>query len=290
MRMKAYIKLARPHHWIKNLLVLLPLLCSGHVLEPERFARGLWGFLAFSLMASAIYCINDVRDREKDRNNPAKCRRPVASGEIAPAGALCFGGVLFLLAVLCGVLAAGREPWAYGALGAYFLLNLAYSLGLKNVPLLDIAVLVSGFLLRMLYGGQVTDIVPSKWLCLTVVSASFYLGLGKRRGELRNQSTMARSVLRYYSESFLDRSMYMCLSLAVMFYALWTMDPLTVLRVGSEGLIWTVPLVILICMKYSLDVEGQSDGDPVEVLLSDKVLLLMALLLAAVVGFMIYGI
>lgn len=288
--MKAYIKLARPHHWIKNFLVLLPLLCSGHVLEAERLLRGIWGFFAFSLMASAIYCINDVKDREKDQSNPAKCSRPVAAGVIPPAGALCFGGVLFLLSVLCGVFAAGREPWGYVALGAYFLLNLAYSLGLKNVPLLDIAVLVSGFLLRMLYGGQVTEIVPSKWLCLTVVSASFYLGLGKRRGELRNQSTIARSVLRYYSESFLDRSMYMCLSLAVMFYALWTMDALTVARVGSEGLIWTVPLVILICMKYSLDVEGQSDGDPVEVLLGDKVLLLMALLLAAVIGFMIYGI
>lgn len=288
MRMKAYIKLARPHHWIKNFLVLLPLLCSGHVMEPDRLIRGLWGFLAFSLMASAIYCINDVKDREKDRSNPAKCRRPVASGAIAPGAALGFGGVLLALSVVCGILAAGREPWAYAALGAYFLLNLAYSLGLKRVPLLDIAILVSGFLLRMLYGGQVTDIVPSKWLCLTVVSASFYLGLGKRRGELRSQSSTARSVLRYYTESFLDRNMYLCLSLAVMFYALWTMDALTVARVGSEGLIWTVPLVLLICMKYSLDVEGQSDGDPVEVLLGDKVLLLMALLLAAVIGFMIY--
>lgn len=286
--MKAYIKLARPHHWIKNLLVLLPLLCSGHFLETDRLSRGLWGFLAFSLTASAIYCINDVKDREKDRENPAKCRRPVASGAIAPSRALGFGGVLLVLAVFCGILAAGRQPWAYAVLGAYFLLNLAYSLGLKNVPLVDIAVLASGFLLRMLYGGQVTDIALSKWLCLTVVSASFYLGLGKRRGELRSQADKARAVLRYYSESFLDRNMYMCLSLSVMFYALWTMDALTVMRVGSEGLIWTVPLVILICMKYSLDIEGQSDGDPVEVLLHDKILLLLVLLLGAIIGGMIY--
>lgn len=286
--MKAYIKLARPHHWIKNLLVLFPLLCSGHFLEPDRLIRGCWGFLAFSLMASAIYCINDVKDREKDRENPAKCHRPVASGAIAPAQALGFGAVLLVLAVFCGILAAGREPWAYAALGAYFLLNLFYSLGLKNIPLVDIAVLASGFLLRMLYGGTVTDIVLSKWLCLTVVSASFYLGLGKRRGELRSQSGSARAVLRYYSESFLDRNMYMCLSLAVMFYALWTMDALTIARVGSEGLIWTVPLVILLCMKYSLDIEGQSDGDPVEVLLHDKLLLLLALLLGAIIGGMIY--
>lgn len=286
--MKAYIKLARPHHWIKNFLVLLPLLCSGHFLEPERLICGLWGFLSFSLLASAIYCINDVKDREKDRQNPAKCRRPVASGEITPSRALIFGGVLLVLAIACEILAAWGNLWCHAALGAYFLLNLAYSLGLKNVPLVDIAVLVSGFLLRMLYGGAVTDIVLSKWLCLTVVSVSFYLGLGKRRNELRNQSGEGRAVLKYYSESFLDRNMYMCLALAVMFYALWTMDALTVARVGSEELIWTVPLVILICMKYSLDIEGQSDGDPVEVLLHDRVLLLLALILGVVIGIMIY--
>lgn len=287
--MKAYIKLARPHHWIKNFLVLLPLLCSGHFLETRRLARGLWGFLAFSLLASAIYCINDVKDRERDRENPAKCRRPVASGEIAPSRALLFGGVLLVLAVGCELLAARTNPWCHVALGAYFLLNLAYSLGLKHVPLVDIAVLASGFLLRMLYGGAVTDIVLSKWLCLTVVSASFYLGLGKRRNELRNQTGEGRPVLRYYSESFLDKNMYMCLALAVMFYALWTMDALTVARAGSEGLIWTVPLVLLICMKYSLDVEGQSDGDPVEVLLHDRILVLLVLLLGLVIGCMIYG-
>lgn len=287
--MKAYLKLARPQHWIKNFLVLLPLLCSGHVLEWQRLEGGVWGFLAFSLLASAIYCVNDVKDAEKDRQNPSKCRRPVASGAIEPPRALVFGGILLVLAVGCGVLAGGKNPWCYGALGAYFLLNLAYSLGLKNVPLLDIAVLVSGFLLRMLYGGAVTGIVPSKWLCLTVVSASFYLGLGKRRNELRNQKGQTRAVFRYYSESFLDRNMYMCLALAVMFYALWTMDAQTVARVGSDGLLWTVPLVILICMKYSLDVEGQSDGDPVEVLLHDRVLLFLAVLLGAIIGILIYG-
>ena len=287
--MKAYLKLARPHHWVKNLLVLLPLLCSGQVAEWVRLRRGLWGFLAFSLLASAIYCVNDVKDAEKDRQNPSKCSRPVASGAVSDRGALIFGGLLLCGAALCGVLAAGTDYPSYVLLGAYFILNLGYSLGLKNVPLLDIAVLVSGFLLRMLYGGAVTDIALSKWLCLTVVSASFYLGLGKRRNELRNRKEDSRAVLKYYSESFLDRNMYMCLSLAVMFYDLWAMDGMTVTRVGSERLIWTVPLVILICMKYSLDVEGQSDGDPVEVLLHDRVLLLMGLLLAAVIGVSIYA-
>ena len=283
-----YIKLARPHHWIKNVLVLLPLLCSGQFLEWERLRHALWGFLAFSLLASAIYCINDIRDRDKDRNSTTKCHRPIASGAVTVPKALVFCGGLLLGALGCGYLAAGLEPGCWLAFGAYFVLNLGYSLGLKNMPLIDIAILVSGFLLRILYGGAVTDIVLSKWLCLTVMAASFYLGLGKRRGEIRGQKGDTRAVLRYYSESFLDKNMYMCLALAVIFYALWTVDALTVARVGSENLVWTVPLVILICMKYSLAVEGESDGDPVEVLLHDRLLLGLALLLAVIVIAVIY--
>lgn len=286
--MKPYIKLARPHHWIKNLLVLLPLMCSGQMLQWERLRHGLWAFLAFSLLASAIYCINDIRDREKDRLNPSKCHRPIASGAIGVPQALIYCGVLLALALVCGYLAAGSSPLAWLWLGAYYLLNLGYSLGLKNLPLVDIAILVSGFLLRMLYGGAVTGIELSKWLCLTVIAMSFYLGLGKRRGERIGGKAESRAVLKFYSESFLDKNMYMCVALTVMFYALWTVDALTVARVGSEALIWTVPLVILICMKYSLDVEGESDGDPVEVLLHDKLLLFMGLALALIIFLVIY--
>lgn len=286
--MKNYIKLARPHHWMKNALVLLPLLCSGQVMEWARLRAGLWGFLAFSLLASGIYVINDIRDREKDRLNTTKCHRPIAAGKIKVPQAIVYCVILLLLALTCGYLAAGTRTYAWLAFGGYFLLNLGYSMGLKNVPLVDIAILVSGFLLRMVYGSAVTEIVLSKWLCLTVISMSFYLGLGKRRGELLGQKGNTRAVLKYYSQGFLDKNMYMCVALTVMFYSLWTVDALTVERVGSENLIWTVPLVILICMKYSLDVEGDSDGDPVEVLLRDKVLLLLGGVLALSIFLLIY--
>lgn len=286
--MKDYIRLARPHHWIKNLLVLLPLLCSGQFLERHRLLRGLWAFLAFSFLASAIYCINDVRDRERDRKHETRRLRPVASGAVSVPGALIFCGVLLLGAAACGAGAGRGLARSYGILGVYFLLNLGYSLGLKNIPMVDIAILVSGFLLRMVYGSAVTEIVLSKWLCLTVLAASFYLGLGKRRNELVGDHDGSRTVLQYYSEGFLDKNMYMCLALAVMFYALWTVDPMTVERVGSEGLIWTVPLVILIFMKYSLNIEGESDGDPVEVLLHDKLLLGMAAVLGLIIIAVLY--
>lgn len=286
--MKQYIKLARPHHWMKNALVILPLLCSGQVGEWSRLSSAIWGFFAFSLLASGIYVVNDIRDREKDRANSTKCHRPIASGAIKIPQAVVYAVALFLIALVCGYMASGLDVRSLLFLGLYFLLNLGYSFGLKDVPLVDIAILVSGFLLRMLYGGALTDIVLSKWLCLTVIAMSFYLGLGKRRGELLGQKNDTRAVLKYYSQSFLDKNMYMCVALTVLFYSLWTVDPLTVERAGSENLIWTVPLVILICMKYSLNVEGDSDGDPVEVLLHDKVLLLLGAILAMMIFAMIY--
>lgn len=286
--MRQYIKLTRPHHWIKNVLVLLPLICSGQLLLWEKLQRGIWAFLAFSMLASAIYCINDIRDREKDRNNPAKCSRPLAAGTLRVSQALICCGVLLGLAVLFGYLAGGWNGRAWLWLCLYFLLNLGYSMGLKDVPLIDIAILVSGFLLRMFYGGTVTEIELSKWLCLTVIAMSFYLGLGKRRGERLGGKTEGRKVLKFYSDNFLNQNMYMCVALTVIFYALWTVDPLTVERVGGETLIWTVPLVILICMKYSLDVDAESDGDPVEVLLHDALLLLLGVGLGLIVFLIMY--
>ena len=245
--MRAYLELARPHHWVKNLLILLPLVFSGRLGEWPLTGQALAAFVSFSLAASAIYCVNDVRDAEKDRRNPAKQHRPVAAGRVSPRGALGFCGLLLALAVLSGIPAAGSRPMGWLWLGLYLLLNLGYSLGLKDLPLVDVAILASGYLLRILYGGAITGIELSKWLCLTVIAMSFYLGLGKRRGELMS-GTGSRAVLRYYSERFLGYNMYMCVALAVLFYALWTVDPLTVARAGGEGLVWTVPLVLLICM------------------------------------------
>ena len=286
--MKHYIRLARPKHWVKNILVLLPLICSGQLMDTGKLQRVLWAFLAFSFLASAVYCINDVRDRDKDRANPAKSGRPVASGAVSVHGALGLCGGLLALSVLCGILSGGADPVSWCYLGLYLLLNLGYSLGLKNLPLIDVAILAFGYLLRMLYGGRVTDIWLSQWLCLTVIAISFYFGLGKRRGEKLGVSGEKRLVLAFYSEGFLNSNMYMCATLAVVFYAMWAVDDQTIARTGSDMLVWTVPLVILLLMKYSLDIEGDSSGDPIEVLLQDKLLLTLGLLLVALIGWMIY--
>ncbi len=276
---KNFLRLIRARHYMKNILVLLPLIFGRQLTNAPVRAAALWGFASFCLLASAVYIFNDLLDVRSDRMHPTKRYRMIASGAVSPRAAGILAAVLLarsagLCWLACGAGLAGWAAWA-----AYALLNVGYSLGLKRVPVLDIAVLVSGFLLRVLYGSAVTGIEISKWMYLTVIAVSFYLALGKRRGELIQQGDAMRAVLAHYTPAFLTQNMYMCLTLSVAFYALWSVDPVTVAATRTGALVWTVPVIILLLMRYSMIVEGSSDGDPIEVILSDPLLLVLAGLL-----------
>ena len=285
--MKYYLQEMRVHHYIKNLLVFAPLVCSGQFLNPDKLLPSIYAFLSFCFISSAVYFINDIRDIEKDRNHPTKCNRPIAAGHISVRAATCFTLALIVLAILFNCLCF--HPFATVLLVLYFLLNLGYSFGMKNIPLLDVTILAAGFLIRALYGSVVTGIEMSDWLYLVILSAAFYLGLGKRRNELKRQGNdETREVIGKYSFSFLDSNMYICMALVFVFYALWTMDAKTIEAYHGSRLIWTVPVVMLIFMKYSMTVEGNSDGDPVEVLIHDKVLLGLCALYLVLMTVLLY--
>ena len=281
--MKHYLKLMRVHHYIKNFLVFAALACSGQLFHMDKLAPGIAAFVAFCMVSSVVYIINDIRDQEKDRKHPTKCCRPIAAGTVSVNSAWCLAGVLLLIATVCNGFTFDLTATSL------LVLNLAYSFGLKNIPIVDITILVAGFLIRILYGALVTEITISNWLYLTVIALSFYFALGKRRNELKQISEgETRQVLKAYPISFLDKSMGMCLTLANVFYALWSMDEKTASLYRSNSLVFTVPIVLLITMKYSLDVEGESDGDPVEVLLHDKILLALCVLYLAVMFMILY--
>lgn len=277
--MKDYVKLLRVKHYIKNLLVFVPMFFGGVIFEKERLISAGLGFICFSLISSAVYILNDYRDIEKDRNHPTKKNRPLASGRVDPKIALA-------IMVSCLVIATVISVFLGSIGGAiclllYFLLNVAYSMGLKNKPILDVVILASGFVLRVLYGGNITDVEISRWLYLVVTTGSLYMGLGKRRNELKAR-TDTREVLKYYNESFLDKNMYVCLALANVFYALWTLE------LTSPYISWTVPVFIVMLMCYSLDTEGDSEGDPVEVILKDKTLISIILIYSISIFALLY--
>ncbi len=283
------LRLLRVKHYIKNVLIFLPLFFARELTTPALLLKTLLAFLAFCLLASAVYVFNDLRDADKDQSHPVKRNRPIASGAVSRrTAALLFAALLAGAAALTVLAGGGFALWA--AMAAYLALNIAYSMGLKNVPIADIVILASGYLLRVMIGAAVTGIPISNWLYLTVIAMAFYLGLGKRRGEMLAHAAGegARPVLRFYTPGFLEKNMLMCVTLGIVFYSLWTVDAATVARVGSGQLVWTVPLVIVIFFKYSLNLEGKTDGDPVEVLLGDKLLVALVGLLAVALAAIMY--
>ena len=271
-----YLKLMRVKHYLKNVLVALPVIFAGVALHPVNIFKTLIAFITFSLTSSIIYIINDIRDVEKDRKHPVKKKRPIASGEVSIKAAVILAILLFVATI--AILYFSDLLFNYGVivLLVYFVLNLGYSFGLKDIPLVDITILASGFVLRALYGGLLLNIDLSNWLFLTVLSGSFYMALGKRRNELiKLEGKETRKVLKYYTKEFLDKNMYMFLSLSIVFYSLWS-----TLGVDNRFFKFSSILVILILMKYSLNVEQDSLGDPIEVILSDKVLIMLGIIYA----------
>ena len=288
-KIKSLIKLMRPKHYIKNLLIFVSIFFDRNIFAGSILAKVICGFVAFCVISSAIYIFNDIHDVEQDRRHEVKKNRPIASGAISVKLAYIIAFGLFILAVainwFCGF------GWqAMTIMLVYFVCNLGYSLGLKNIPFLDIVLLVMGFMLRVLYGAAIIGSGVSAWVYLTVISLSFYLGLGKRINELKKSKgeTSTRKVLSFYSFEFLDKFMYLCLTLAVAFYALWSADAEIEVKYGTDKLIWTVPLVIVLLMKYSADIESNSYGDPVDVITHDKVLVLLSFIFALVLFGLIY--
>lgn len=291
MKLKYYIKLLRPKHWIKNLLVFTPTAFSGNLLNSQYLIASCIAFIMFSLVASSVYVINDILDVEADRRHEVKCHRPIASGKVSIFEAKCILVILTAIVVVVHLL-LGLQISAMVILLIYFVTNVLYSVKLKRLPVIDIAILTLGFLLRVFYGANIIDVEVSNWLYLTVMALAFYLGLGKRRNELLKAGDNAsniRGVLKYYNHNFLDKNMYMLLSAAVVFYALWCIYPLTTAVLNGNFLIWTVFLVICILMKYSLDIETGSYADPVDVVLGDKWVICLVLLYCIILAFLLYG-
>ena len=284
-----YIKLMRVKHYIKNFLIFLPLIFSLNFSNFQMDITVLIGFIIFSFTCSIVYIINDVQDVEKDRNHPEKSKRPIASGKVSIKEAYVLAFILLVVVAIIGI-STKINCVSMGILVFYLLLNVAYTKKLKNVPIVDVVILVACFVLRVIYGASLIDVAVSNWLYLTIISFSFYLSLGKRRNELEKSKSTGvnvRAVLKFYNKDFLDKNMYLCLALTIAFYSLWCVAPINIEKFGTNYLVFTVPLVMIICMKYSLNIEGNSYGDPVEVLLSDKILLILVLLYVLIMGMMI---
>lgn len=280
-----YLKLLRVKHYIKNILIFLPLFFHGEIFHTQSLIQLLFGFICFSLISSSVYIFNDIQDVEKDRQHPIKKFRPIANRVVPINYAKVVAVCLFLMAIIINLLFLNYKT--FFILFLYFILNILYSVWLKHIPIIDVLILTSGFVLRVIYGALIVDVPISNWFNLTVWLGAFYLGLGKRRNEFEKHASQCntRPVLKYYTYSFLDKNMYLSATLTCVFYSLWAVEK------DNVYLVWSIPVFILIIMKYSLNIEGHSDGDPVEVILKDKIIILLLLIYAVIIstGIYLYG-
>lgn len=278
MVMKAIWKLLRPHQWLKNAFVLAGFIFAHRWTEADLLLHAALAFAAFCAMASAVYVGNDLMDLQSDRHHPTKKNRPIANGSVpAPVA----GILAAVLALLGTSLAWTAAPTACAFVVGYAALNVAYSLRLKHVVIIDVFCISAGFMLRLLAGTVGLGIAPSSWLLLCGMMITLFLGFAKRRAELiqvTQSGQETRQVLSSYKPVVLEQFLAITATASVLTYALYTVSPETVAMHGTDHLIYTVPLIVYAIFRYFFLLHQQGSGqDTARDLMRDPHLLLTSL-------------
>lgn len=280
----ALIKLARPKDWLKNAFVLLPFpfaVAQGASVEPTQLLLGIAGF---SLVASAVYALNDARDAERDRLHEKKKHRPVASGAVSVNQAYLFSAFLACVGIALGSQMHSDRPVLLFC--TYFGLQVAYSMGAKHVPVLDVFLLSSGFLIRVLLGCAILDAPASNWLLLCGSALALFIGLAKRRGDLvKGLDDSHRPVLAGYNLNFLEQAMAIICGTTVLSYALYCLES-SVWKPGYEFA--SLPFVVFGMLDYLRHAHvNQAGGSPVDLLLKNPALLIAGMGWFGAIGYSI---
>lgn len=282
----------RPKQWAKNLVLFAGLIFARHFLEPDLIRLSLLAFAVFCLLSGAVYLINDVVDRRRDRGHPVKMRRPVASGALSPGTAAAAGGVLAATALVVSF-GLGRSFLQLAA--AFLALNLAYSLALRAVVILDVIAISFSFLIRAVAGvavlqPRVPEIEFSPWLWICTLFLSLFLAVCKRRHELcRLEAALDhRSALKDYSVQLIDQLVGLTGTAAIVSYSIYTVWPSTVEKFGTHDLVYTIPFVVFGIMRYLYLVYSRhGGGDPTGVLMTEKAIMIDVFLWFAAVVYVI---
>ncbi len=302
-RLFASVRLMRPRQWTKNLALFVGLVFAQQLFTLRSFERALVAFAVFCLASSSIYIFNDLLDLERDRQHPTKSRRPLAKGDISVAWAIATIAILLLgcagLMVLI-IYIPTQQPDMYASMGGsnalfvltvvtYLLLMALYSLWLKNIVLLDVFIIASGFVLRILAGAVVIPVMISPWLYVVTILLSLFLALSKRRHELillQGEASSHRQILKEYSLPLLDQLITIVTAATIMAYSLYTFQGPT----GNHRLMITIPLVLYGIFRYLYLVHMRMEGgSPEEVLLRDRHMLGTVVLCTALIILVLYG-
>jgi decaprenyl-phosphate phosphoribosyltransferase len=271
--MKKYIQLIRTKEYIKNLILFLPIFFGHKIINVDLLVTVFIAFVAFSLCASGVYIINDYLDIQKDRLHTIKKNRPLAMGTISKSRAfvimsLCFliGGTLIIFLSLYGAL----------LLGVYVLMNIAYSLKLKHIPILDVTIIATGFVLRLFVGSVVIMVPLSMWIVIMIFLLALFMGFGKRRDDIvifHDTGQKMRTVVDGYNLPFLDGAMMIMASIVIVSYIMYTTSTEIILKLNANYLYITSLFVILGILRYlQITLVEKDSGSPTQIVLRDKFL------------------
>jgi 4-hydroxybenzoate polyprenyltransferase len=271
--------------------VFAALIFSLNLFNIVKLIASLQAFFAFCLASSFIYIINDIIDIEQDRKHPKKRNRPITSGKISIKNAKIISVICLISSI---TLAYFINLSTLIIILVYIFINIFYSIKIKNVVILDVIFIALGFILRMIAGATAIEVNFSNWILLTTFCISLFLGFGKRRGEMAlansNKQQNTRFVLTLYNKQILDYMMISSVTLTIISYALYTIDLEVITRFGTDKLIYTVPFVMYGIFRYLYVIyRSDSNGDPTDVVLKDKSIILTVLLWALLIIGLIYG-
>lgn len=269
-----YIKLLRPEQWVKNLFVFVPAFFSGSIGDSDRLLPALMAFVAFSLAASAVYCLNDIIDADDDRRHPLKRLRPVASGAVSVGRAYALmAAALALSALAMWAMPAGRAGVAV-VVGGYFALNVAYCLWLKHHSIVDVCVIAVGFVLRLAAGGVASGVYLSHWVVLMTFLVTLFLALAKRRDDVLRMNKTGKAPRKNtsrYNLTFMNQAITMTASVTVVCYIMYTVSPDVAGRFGTKYLYLTSVFVVVGLLRYiQITFVDEKSGDPTAIALHDR--------------------
>ena len=272
--LKAVIKLIRPEQWLKNAFVFLPVFFSQHLFTTSYLSAVVYTALAFCFIASAIYCLNDIIDVERDRKHPKKCLRPIAAGLISPVAAYCIMVACIVVSMLLGYMSGSNRFAVMGVLLFYLIMNIAYSFKLKQYAIVDVFIIAIGFVLRAFVGGKCCDIVPTHWLLLMTFLLALFLAFAKRRDDVvlyETENILTRNNITRYTLSFLNQVIGLIAAITMVCYIMYTVSPEVIARFHSPYIYFTSIFVLAGIIKYlQLTMVDVKSGNPTKVLMKNR--------------------
>lgn len=287
-----YIKLLRPLQWSKNFFVFLPIFFAQGITDISRLWLCVVAFILMSLASSSIYILNDICDVKYDRNHPEKSKRPIASGRVSVAQAVILYLLLILsvVAIVWFLLPIPNIAWA---IGIYLVINHLYSFKLKHISILDVMIVSSGFVIRVLIGAFAANVVPSHWIIVMTFLLALFLVLAKRRDDVlkfEKTATSTRRNVKSYNRNFLDNTITLVAAITLVSYLMYTVDDEIVLRLNCNYVYSTAIFVLAGILRYMQIIFVESRGSsPTKIIINDRFIQVCVIGWLALFAFIIYG-